>query len=267
METKASNTLALQQAFSRLRKSNQWLRLGLSENDFQSEELSAYLQRPLGENIAQDIETENKIKAAVYLSITRSKWKPRWVAKKLAESAVEAMRDARLTCLYESNKISAKDYKTETEKNQITQISTTFKHIKKRYGRKTAKTALTAALALTVGGPASWIAGGIMLTSELLTKTTKEKIKRKIKNTVERTVQTITNGITHLYNKTAEIAPKVIEKVVDIANDIKENASQYAAPIANGIRTVVHSISSTIKECGTVIKEKTKKLWKWITGR
>ena len=100
--------IALEQGIQRLRKSNNWLKLGLNEGDFQSQEIIDYLQRPLGENVQLDVETENKIKAAVYLSVKRSKWKPRKIAKQLAEAAAEALRDARLVALYESNKIGAK---------------------------------------------------------------------------------------------------------------------------------------------------------------
>ena len=105
--------IALEQGIQRLRKSNNWLKLGLNEGDFQSQEIIDYLQRPLGENVQLDVETENKIKAAVYLSVKRSKWKPRKIAKQLAEAAAEALRDARLVTLYESNKIGAKQYKEE----------------------------------------------------------------------------------------------------------------------------------------------------------
>ena len=107
--------IALEQGIQRLRKSNNWLKLGLNEGDFQSQEIIDYLQRPLGENVQLDVETENKIKAAVYLSVKRSKWKPRKIAKQLAEAAAEALRDARLVALYESNKIGAKQYKEECE--------------------------------------------------------------------------------------------------------------------------------------------------------
>ena len=99
--------IALEQGIQRLRKSNNWLKLGLNEGDFQSQEIIDYLQRPLGENVQLDVETENKIKAAVYLSVKRSKWKPRKIAKQYIQEYLEEYQG--IKDFMEKTKESAKE--------------------------------------------------------------------------------------------------------------------------------------------------------------
>lgn len=247
--------LALQKGINRLRKSNKWLKLGLSESDFQDEDIQAYLLRPLGENTQLDIETENKVKAAVYLATRRSKWKPRSIAKKLAESSVEALRDARLMSLYESDKISAKQFNEEIENNQVSKIAVTYKRIKKRYGRKICKTALTAAISATCGGPAGLISGGVMLISEVLPKKTKEKIKKTVKRAVKRTAEAVSHGIERLCDRAPQIASRVVRKVQETVDKVTQTVSRVATPVVEAVREVGHTI-----------KEKAKKVWKWLTS-
>ena len=258
--------IALEQGIQRLRKSNNWLKLGLNEGDFQSQEIIDYLQRPLGENVQLDVETENKIKAAVYLSVKRSKWKPRKIAKQLAEAAAEALRDARLVALYKSNKIGAKQYKEECENNFVSKVVSTTKRIKKRYGRKLVKGVLATALGL-VGGPAGLIAGGIMLVSEIIPKKTKEKIRKKVKEVALKAAETISQGVINLYRKGEKIASRIAEKVVKAAENVAEGISIYAAPVVDCIKSVAHTIVEEVKEVGAKVKQGAKKVWKWLTGK
>lgn len=108
--------LALAHGLERLRMSNSVLGLHIEDAAFGNKDIEAYLKRSIGENIALDEEIENKLKAAVYLSIRRSKWKPRAVAKHMAEVSAHALRDARLAYLYDTDMIAAGQYKTECEK-------------------------------------------------------------------------------------------------------------------------------------------------------
>lgn len=252
----ADNThdlIALQKGIARLRKSNKWLKLGISESDFNNPEIQEYLLRPLGSDTEKDIETENKLKAAVYLSVRRSKWKPRGTAKTLAEASVESLRDARLMSLYESEQISAKQYNEELENNQISKIATTFTRVKKRYGRKAAKAAISTAIGLTVGGPAGLIAGGIMLVSEIIPKKTKQKIKKSIKRTIKKTGETISRSIENLCNRAAAAAPKIVKKV----NETIERVRTAATGIVEPIREIASSLGSSIKKTA-------KKVLSWL---
>lgn len=252
--------IALEQGVQRLRKSNNWLKLGLNEDDFQSQEIIDYLQRPLGENVQLDVEVENKIKAAVYLSVKRSKWKPRKIAKQLAEAATEALRDARLVTLYESDKIGAKEYKEECENNFVSKVVSTTKFIKKRYGRKLVKSILATAIGIA-GGPAGLIAGGIMLVYEIIPKKIKEKIRKKVKEVALKAAETISQGITNLYRRGEKIASRVAEKVVKAAENVAEGISVYATPVIDSIKSVAHTIAEEVKEIGVRVK----KVWEWLT--
>lgn len=251
----SSDLLAIQRGISRLRKSNRWLMLGLSESDFNNPDIQAYLTRPLDQDIAKDQEVENKIKAAVYLAVRRSKWKPRAVAKKLAEAAVEAVRDARLMTLHEAGLISSKRLDEELENNQVSKIATTFKHVKKRYGRKAAKLALTLAVGATVGGPAGAIAGGVMLASELIPKKTKEKIKRTIRNTVKKVGEGISNAVSRLCDRAAAVAPVIVKKVQETAASVAGRISRYAS-----------SVVETVSEVCSTVGQKAKKIWRKLFG-
>lgn len=255
MASNNSDLLAIQRGIARLRKSNLWLMLGLSDSDFNNPDLQEYLSRPLDQDVAKDQEIENKVKAAVYLAVRRSKWKPRHAAKKLAEASVEALRDARLMTLHESNQITSKRLNEELENNQISKIATTFNHIKKRYGRKATKAALTIAVGATVGGPATAIAAGIMLFSELIPKKTKDKIKRNIKKKVKKIGESISNGVSHICEKAVESAPRIARKIQETFSSVSERISQYAAPVVE-----------TVKEVKEKVVEKAKKIWKKIFG-
>jgi hypothetical protein len=222
----------------------------LSESDFENSDIQAYLMRPLEENIEKDKEIENKVKAAVYLATRRSKWKPRATAKKLAEASVEALRDARLITLYESNQITAKQYNEELENNQVSKIATTFKRVKKRYARKTVKAALSIAIGLTCGGPAGAIASGIMLASELIPKNRKEKIKRNIKRNLKKIGEAVTDSVSRLCSRAASSAPKIVEKIQETVHTVTENVSTYVAPIID-----------TCKEFGSAVARTAKKIW------
>jgi len=255
MASNNSELFAIQRGIARLRKSNRWLMLGLSESDFNNPDLQEYLSRPLDQDINKDQEIENKVKAAVYLAVRRSKWKPRHAAKKLAEASVEALRDARLMTLHESNHITSKRLNEELENNQISKIASTFNHVKKRYGRKATKAALTIAVGATVGGPAAAIAGGIMLASELIPKKTKEKIKRNIRNTVKTIGESISNGVSRICERAVESAPRIAKKVYETFTSVSERISQYAAPIVE-----------TVKEVKEKVVKKAKKIWRRLFG-
>lgn len=248
MADNTSDLIALQKGIARLRKSNRWLTLGLSDSDFNNPDIQEYLLRPLGTDIDKDIETENKLKAAVYLSVRRSKWKPRGIAKKLAESSVEALRDARLMSLYESEQITAKQYHEELENNQISKIATTFTRVKKRYGKKLIKGALKGALTLAlgsvVGSGAGLIAGSVLLVSEIIPKKTKQKIKKTITRTIKRTGESITRSIENLCDRAAAAAPKIVKKF----NETIERVSVATSRIVEPIRDVVSSVGSSIKK-------------------
>lgn len=244
MADNTSDLIALQKGIARLRKSNRWLTLGLSDSDFNNPDIQEYLLRPLGTDIDKDIETENKLKAAVYLSVRRSKWKPRGIAKKLAESSVEALRDARLMSLYESEQITAKQYREELENNQISKIATTFTKVKKRYGKKLAKGALTLTIGSVVGSGAGLIAGSVLLVSEIIPKKTKQKIKKTITRTIKRTGESITRSIENLCDRAAAAAPKIVKKF----NETIERVSVATSRIVEPIRDVVSSVGSSIKK-------------------
>ena len=160
--------LALAHGLERLRMSNSVLGLHIEDAAFDNKDIEAYLKRSIGENIALDEEIENKLKAAVYLSIRRSKWKPRAVAKHMAEVSAHALRDARLAYLYDTDMIAAGQYKTECEKNLVTNTVNAFKRLKARKNRASVKALLATGLALTVGGPYAFMAGAILFATELL---------------------------------------------------------------------------------------------------
>ena len=253
MSENTQDLIALQKGIARLRKSNNWLKLGLTESDFNNAGIQDYLLRPLGTNTEKDIEVENKLKAAVYLAVRRSKWKPRGTSKKLAEASVEALRDARLMSLYESGQIAAKQYHEELENNQISKIATTFTKVKKRYGRKATKLALSTAIGLTVGGPAGIIAGGVMLISEIIPKKTKEKIKKTIKRTIKRTGEVISRSIESLCDRAAVAAPRIVKKVNETMERIGEATSRFVEPVVEVARSV-----------GSAIKKGAKKVLNWL---
>ncbi|MBD5415468.1 MAG: hypothetical protein HDR46_04180 [Bacteroides sp.] len=248
MSDKTQDLIALQKGIARLRKSNSWLKLGLTDSDFNNPDIQNYLLRPLGTDIEKDIEIENKLKAAVYLAVSRSKWKPRGIAKKLAEASVEALRDARLMSLFESEQITAKQYREELENNLISKIASTYTKVKKRYGRKATKLGLTMAIAMTVGGPAGLIAGGIMLVSELVPKKTKQQIKNALKKGIKKIGDGISRGIENLCDRGAVVAPKIVKKVYETMELIGDTASRVVKPVMDVARSIGGSIKNGAKK-------------------
>lgn len=257
--------LALLHSFTRLRKSDVLLNVHMDEVEFENKEIQEYIKRSIGENIEKDIQVENKIKAAAYLSVRKSKWKPSWMAKRMAELSAHALRDARLTYLYESERISAKQYKEESEKNFVTNTVNVFKRIKKKSERATVKALLTTAIGVTVGGPAAAIAGGIMLVTSFIPKPIKEKIKKQTIVIAKKASETIVKSTRTLYERGKVIATKVAEKIVDAATNISESLSHYSAPIIETVRGMANCVMDTVKEVRNAVKEKTKKLWNWLT--
>lgn len=258
--------LALLHSFDRLRSSDALLNVHMEDANLEDEEINNYLQREIGENTESDIQVENGIKAAAYLSVRRSKWKPRWVAKRMAELSAHALRDARLSYLYETERISASKYKEECEKNFVTNTVSVFKRIQKRQKRTAVKALLTAAIGATVGGPAAAIAGGIMLAAVLIPKPIKEKIKKKTKKIVREAGETIVRATQKLYESGKEVATKVSEKLVEVAINISENASRYSEPIIETIHETTNAVVGTVKEIGRKVKNKAKKIWTWLTN-
>lgn len=258
--------LALVNAIDRLRSSNFFLGIDLESVGIQDQDLFDYLTRCIGEDVERDKEVENKIKGAVYLSICRSKWKPRFVAKRFAEATAHALRDARLGYLYETDKISAKQYKEECEKNIVTNTVNVCKKIQARRKRIACKALLQAGLIVTVGGPTSLIAGAIMLTTELIPPAYREQILKNTKKIVKKTEDVIVDATRNLYNKGKKIANRVAEKMVDIAQNVVETTATYAHPIVDATRRVVSEVVDTVKETANKVKQKAKNFLTWLTA-
>lgn len=256
------NTVALTAGIQRLRKTNTCLGLGLPDSQFESQELNDYLLRQLDSDIESDKQLENRIKGAVYLAIKRSKWKPRHSAKQIAELAVDALRDARLTTLYEAGTISARQFKEESERNLITNAVSTFNRVKKTAIRKTVKGALATALGLTVGGPAGLMAAGIMLATELVPKDKKEKIIAKARNVANEAGSHIFEATSGLYGKGRKIASKVAEKMAEIADSTGQCVATYARPVVESVRKVAKTFAQKLMIRSRKLVEKIKMLAK-----
>ena len=257
--------IALVNAIERLRVSNFILGTDVEKSGVESQELLDYLTRGIGEDSERDKELENKIKAAVYLSIRKIKWKPRFTAKKIAEATVHAMRDARLSYLYDTDKISAKQYKEQCESNFVTNTVNVYKRFQAKKERWACKTLMTAAIAATVGGPAGLIAGGVMLATELIPPSYREKIKRKTKEIARKAGETIVQTTKKLYKKGKKVARRVADKMVDITQNVVQATATYARPIVDTAREVVRGVVDTVKETASKVKQKAKKLWSWLT--
>lgn len=261
--------VALANAISRLRSSNFLLGGNLDEFEsagVQDQELLDYLARGFGEDRKRDEELENKIKGAVYLSVRRCKWKPRFCAKELAEATVHALRDARLSYLYETDKISAKQYKEECERNFVTNTVNVWKKFQARRQRIACKALLETALILTVGGPAAVVAGGIMLATELIPPAYREKIIKKTKQIARQAGEAIVEATKELYKRGKKTAKRVAEKMVDIARNIAERTATYARPVVEATRRTVSAVVDTVKEVAGKVKQKAKKFWAWLTA-
>lgn len=258
--------VALVNAIVRLRISNFFLGTDFESAGVQDQDLLDYLTRGIGEDIKCDEEIENKIKGAVYLSVRRNKWKPRFIAKKLAEATVHALRDARLSYLYETDKISAKQYKDECDRNVVANTVNVCKKIQARRKRIACKTLLEAGLIAAVGGPAAVIAGGVMLATELIPPTYREKIVKKTKQIVKQAGDAIVDTTKKLYNKGKKTATRIAEKMVDIAQNVVETTAAYARPVVEATRSVVSGVVDTVKETASKVKQKAKKLLSWLTA-
>lgn len=236
------------EGLKQLRRTNRWLLFPLNNEQITSTEVQEYLSRELDENPSADAQLEKDIATAIYLSVKRSKWKPRQSAKLLARQAIEELRAARLTVLYHDNRISAKQYKEECENNYVMNTIAVAKRIKKRYGRIAIKTAITVGLAIAGLPEAATVAGATMLINAIIPKKHKEKIKKQAKQVVQAAVTNIRHGITRL----KEMGRQVAECTANVLTQIAHKGQKLAEPILeatrNFISTTVHKTTEGLKK-------------------
>lgn len=240
--------IAVIEGLKQLRLTNRWLLSPLSNEQITSTEVQAYLSRGLDDNPSADAQLEKDIATAIYLSVKRSKWKPRQSAKLLARQAIEELRAARLTVLYHDNRINAKQYKEECENNYVMNTIAVARRIKKRYGRIAIKTAITAGLVIAGLPEAATIAGAAMIVNAIIPKKHKEKIKKKAKQIVQAAVTNIRHGITKL----KEMGRHVAERAANILTEIAHEGQKLAEPVLeatrNFISTAIHKTTEGLKK-------------------
>ena len=251
-KTHTQHQLAVIAGLKQLRKVNKWCLAPLTEEQISSPEVEAYLQRSLDEDPAADAQFEKDIATAVYLSVKRSKWKPRRSAKLLARQAIEELRAARLTVLYHDNRIDAKRYKEECENNYVANTLAVTRRIVKRYGFKVAKTALTVGLFLAGLPHAAVAAGGAMLVNALIPKKYKEKIKKKAGKIATEVVSTIQQGLTFLKEKGRSVA-------MQAANAIEKGMQ--------AVEKIVSPVKNAMKRMCEPVVEKGKKIYRFLFRR
>ena len=189
---------------------------------------------------------------AIYLSVKRSKWKPRQSAKLLARQAIEELRAARLTVLYHDNRISAKRYQEECANNYVQNALVVTKRVVKRYGYKALKGGLTLGLLLAGLPHAAVAAGGLMLVNALIPKKYKEKIKAKVKEIARTAVATVQRGLTHLKEKGRQVATQAASAIVKVT----QAAQRVAEPVVEAVKSALQTV-----------KEGTKKVFRFLFRR
>ena len=237
-----------------LRKTNRWGLCHLKNAQIKSPEVEAYLLRGLDEDPVADARFEKDIQTAVYLSVKRSKWKPRSSAKLLAKQAVEELRAARLTTLYHDKRIDAITYQEECENNYVQNTLSVAHRIKKRYGRKALKTGLTLGLFLAGAPYAAVAAGAAMLGYELIPKKYKEKIKKKTRELATQAIETVGRGLRQLKEK----GRKAVQKVQNTLTRTFETARHMAEPVMAAAK----SVAAKVKEKAGEAREKVKSFFK-----
>lgn len=236
---------------NQLRMTNRFALQPITEELISSPEIEAYLSRDLDADIDADLRLENDIKTAIYLSVKRSKWKPRQSAKVLARYAVEQLRAARLTTLFHDKRIDARTYKEECENNFVQNTLAVVRRIKKRYGRKVIKTALTVGLALAGAPYAAALAGATILISALIPKKHKEKIKTKAKEVAKQSIEIVQRGL----NKLKEKGRQTVSKVKETLARAFDNAQRIATPVIEAAKQV----AAKAQEKAKVVKDKVKR--------
>lgn len=246
--------IAVIMGLKQLRSTNRWGFCPLTDAQIKNPEVEAYLLRGLDEDPVADARFEKDIQTAVYLSVKRSKWKPRNSAKLLAKQAVEELRAARLTTLYHDNRIDARTYKEECENNYVQNTLSVTRRIKKRYGRKALKSGLTLGLYLAGAPYAATAAGAAMLGYALIPKKHKEKIKKKTRELATQAIETVGRGLRQLKEK----GRKAVQKVQDTLVRTFETARHIAEPVVAAAR----SVATKMKEKTREAKEKVKSFFK-----
>ena len=250
--------LAVAVGLKQLRNTNRWGFWALDDAQIKSPEVESYLLRGLGEDPAADARLEKDIQTAIYLSVKRSKWKPRRSAKLLAKNAVEELRAARLTTLYHDKRIDAKTYKEECENNYVQNTLSVARRIKKRYGRKALKAGLTVALYLAGAPYAAVAAGGSMLVHALIPQKYKEKIKKKTREVATQAIETVSRGLRQLKEKGRQVA----QRVQTTLTRTFETARRVSEPVVAAAK----SVAEKVKEKAKAAKEKVKSVWNRLFG-
>ena len=250
--------LAVIAGLKQLRRTNRWGLSPLTDAQINSPEVEFYLLRGLDENPVADARFEKAIQTAVYLSVKRSRWKPRKSAKLLARQAVEELRAARLTTLYHDKRIDARTYKEECENNYVQNTLSVARRIKKRYGRKFLKAGLTIGLYLAGAPYAAGAAAGAMVVNALIPKKYKQKVKNKVREVATNAIETISNGLKQLKEKGRQ--------VVQRAQTALTQAFENPHHIAESVKAAASSVAKKIKEKATAAKEKVKSVWRRLFG-
>lgn len=245
--------LAVMAGLKQLRISNRWAGCPLTEAQIESPEVESYLLRGLDEDCNADARFEKDIQTSIYLSVKRSKWKPRRIAKLLARQAVEELRAARLTTLYHDKRIDAITYKKESENNYVLNTLAVARSIKKRYVRKSLKTGLAVGLYLAGAPHAAVVAGGSMLTYALLPKKYKEKFKSKTKELARQAVNTVSSGLKQLKEKGRQAAEN--------AQTVLINTFETARHIAEPVMSAAREVADKLKKKAIQTKGHIKSVW------
>ena len=241
-----------------LRRTNRMGGCPLTDAQINSPEVEAYLLRGLDEDPEADARFEKDIQAAVYLSVKRSKWKPRRSAKLLARQAVEELRAARLTTLYHDKRIDARTYQEECENNYVQNTLSVARRIKKRYGRRAVKTGLTEGLYLAGAPYAAAAAGAAMLGYALIPKKYKEKIRKKSRELATQAIETVGRGLRQLKEK----GRKAVQKVQDTLTRTFETARQLAEPVVAAARSVAERAMEKVDKAKEKVKSFFRRLFK-----
>lgn len=250
--THTQEQLAVIKGLKQLRRVNRWWLAPLTEEQISSPEVEAYLKRDLDADPVADAQLEKDLVTAIYLSVKRSKWKPRQSAKLLARQAIEELRAARLTALYHDNRISAKRYQEECANNYVQNALVVTKRVVKRYGYKALKGGLTLGLLLAGLPHAAVAAGGLMLVNALIPKKYKEKIKAKVKEIARTAVATVQRGLTHLKEKGRQVATQAASAIVKVT----QAAQRVAEPVVEAVKSALQTV-----------KEGTKKVFRFLFRR
>lgn len=254
--------IEVNEAIENLRDINRRLRYSMDDAIFQDSALSAYLQRPLSEDIDADIAMEKAFKSVVYSSL-RAKNRPIKMATRIADIACQKLRGERLAVLKAQDKISAQQYEKEKRKNSVIE---SISYVKRRFVRRGLKVALNAGISHMIGGKVitimmvsgepitmsvGWISFGLMTLADLcIPKEIKKKIRETAKKGIREAVDKLHNGITKLKQRAADTAHKVTTAISNGLHKAYEKGKQ-----------VVSQCKETFNECKNWVKEKASKLF------